>query len=86
MRTLDEITRAARVDGDVTPEELRRAVVAFDVLISQLDLPRSPEMLAQYFKAAAHDPIAYAGWANSSDNPEFIYWYTRMNEACKFSN
>ncbi len=80
-RTLDQIVAAVRSGQAVPHDELRRAVVAFDVLLAQLDLPRDPKALAEYFRAAESVPAEYIGEANDPDNAEAVAWYTAMHNA-----
>lgn len=77
-RTLDEIVGAVRANEPATTEELRRAVVAFDVLLSRLQVDRHFDQLTEYFKAAEAAPKDYAGWDNDPDNPEVVTWYKTM--------
>ena len=80
MRTLDEIVSATRMGEPTTPEELRYAVVACDVLLAQLSLDVDPVRLAKYFEAAELPPIEYAGWDNDPENPDAVAWYRAMYE------
>ena len=79
MRPLHAIVAAIRSGQEVNPEELRYAVVAFDVLLYQLDLPNDPERLQHYFTAAESDPREYIGEANDPDNPDAVAWYKAMS-------
>ncbi|MCP4469624.1 MAG: hypothetical protein GY815_02870 [Gammaproteobacteria bacterium] len=75
MRNLDEITAAVRTGLAVTDEEMRRAIVAYDVLLAQFDLPRYPALLAEYFLAGETDVKVYAGSANDYSDPAAREWY-----------
>lgn len=75
MRTLSDITDAARRGEPVTEEELRLAVCAYDVFIAQLELEKDPKQLAKFFVAAESDPREYIGPANDPDNPEVVAWH-----------
>jgi len=75
MRTLSDITDAARRGEPVTEEELRLAVCAYDVFIAQLELEKDPKQLAKFFVAAESDPREYIGPANDPDNPEAVAWH-----------
>lgn len=79
MRTLNEITAAIRSGGTYTEDEARYAVVAYDVMVAQLQVPENPVQLQHYFLAAESSPIEYIGWANDPDNPEAVAWYKAMN-------
>lgn len=46
MRTLSEITAAVRQGDPVTGDELRYAVVAYDVMVAQMELPNDPALPA----------------------------------------
>ncbi len=80
MRTLNEITRAVRTNRPVNAQELRRAVVAYDVLLALLNVEQNPLQLAEYFKAGSSCPVHYAGPANNPDDPDVRAWYDAMHE------
>ena len=77
MKTLNQITQAARIGHPLTEEELRLAVCAYDVMIAQLNPNDHLEVLAEYFKAAEASPKEYIGWGNHPDNPDFVKWYAQ---------
>lgn len=79
MRQLHEIVTAARLGKPLSPDEARDAIIAFDVLMAQLNLPQDPQRLQEYFKAAELPPAEYYGWANDPKNPEFVAWYGAFN-------
>ena len=79
MRNLDEITAAVRLLEEVSVEEMARAIVAYDVLLAQLNLSRYPELLAQYFLAAETDVKEYAGPYNDYDIKENREWYREFH-------
>lgn len=81
MRSLSEVTAAVRQGEEVTEDELRCAVVAYDVLIAQLDLPASAVQLMRYFQAADADLRDYIGEANDPDEPTAREWYAAMHRA-----
>lgn len=81
MRTLSEITSAVRLKEPVTEEELKRAVVAYDVLLHVLNLPEDPERLLAFFQAGSSDPKEWAGPSNDYDDPETVKWYKAMHSA-----
>ena len=76
MRTLTEITDAVRRNEAVTEEELRAAVVAYDVFLAQIDITKYPEALAEFFKATDGDPRDYYGPENDPNRPEVAEWHT----------
>lgn len=78
MKTLDEIVDAVRRGDEVEHDELRLAVVAFDVLLANLDLPQDHARLSKYMLAAGLPPRRYVGKANDPDQPEAVEWYVRM--------
>lgn len=80
MKTLDEIVATVRSGGTPTVDEMRYAIVAFDVLLYQLDLPADVARLQEYFKAAESSVSEYVGEANSPDNPEAVRWYEAMQK------
>lgn len=75
MRTLQQITDAARRNEPATDEELRLAVTAYDVLLAQLELDKDPKQLQKFFVAAESDPRAYVGPANDPANAEARDWH-----------
>lgn len=81
MRTLSEITAAVRQGDPVTGDELRYAVVAYDVMVAQMELPNNPDQLRHYFQAADNDPREYAGEANDPALPDARQWYAAMHNA-----
>lgn len=81
MRTLDAITAAVRQGQDVTEEELRYAVVAYDVLVASLNLPNNPDQLRHYFQAAESDPRVFVGEANDPAFAGAREWYAAMHNA-----
>lgn len=81
MRTLSEITAAVRQAEPVTEEELRYAVVAYDVMVAQMELPNDPARLYHYFQAADNDPRAYIGQANDPAFAGAREWYRAMHGA-----
>lgn len=78
MRTLDEITTAARRAEPVTKDELILAVCAYDVLLASIKLEHYPVMLAEYFKASDSPPGAYIGPANDPNSAEAVHWHKVM--------
>jgi hypothetical protein len=75
FRTLDEITTAVRRNEPVIFEELRRAVVAYDVLLNQMHVETNAKQLELYFSAAESDPKEWAGPANDPDDPKVVLWH-----------
>ena len=75
MKTLSEITSAARSKSKPTYEELLYAVVAYDVMLSGFSVEHQPILLQKFFEAGAMDPKKYIGWVNDPENPEAIEWY-----------
>lgn len=75
MRTLQQITDAARRNEPVSELELRFAVCAYDVLLAQLELEKDPKQLQKFFVAAEADPRAYIGPANNPLNAEARDWH-----------
>lgn len=80
MRTLDGIVSAVRTNETYTEDELVYAVVAFDVLLAQLDLSQDHERLLRWMTAATMDPREYAGEANDPANQEAVRWYKAMHD------
>lgn len=78
--TLSEIVAAVRTNELVTGRDMRYAIVAFDVLMSQLRIDQHVEQLQEYFKAATAVPREYAGHMNDPENPEAVEWYKAMQE------
>ena len=76
--TLNEIVAAVRTNELVTGRDMRYAIVAFDVLMSQLHIDQHVEQLQEYFKAAEAPPREYAGHMNDPENPEAVEWYKAM--------
>lgn len=75
MRTLTEITDAARRGKAVSHGELLYAVVAYDVLLSRFQVEKYPVLLAEFFKAAELDPKTYIGPANDPAEQEAREWH-----------
>lgn len=75
MRTLQQITDAARRGEPATEEELRLAVCAYDVFIAQLELEKDPKQLQKFFVAAEAVPREYIGPANDPDNQDAVDWH-----------
>lgn len=86
MRTLDQITAAARLDEYASHVELQYAVAAYDVLLAALDLPSDPMRLAAYVSALQQSPRAYVGDANDPENPKAREWYRAMALCGQSSN
>jgi len=84
MRTLDEIVAAVRSSETCTEDELVYAVVAFDVLLSQLKLDEDPQRLQHWMAAAINSPKEYAGPCNDPANPQAVAWYKAMHGAGAF--
>lgn len=80
MRTLSQITAAVRQGDPVTGDELRYAVVAYDVMVAQMELPNDPKRLFHYFQAADNDPREYIGQANDPAFPAARQWYAAMHK------
>ncbi len=78
MRTLTQITDAARRGEDVSHGELLYAVVAYDVLLAQFDLSKHPVLMAEFFKAAEQDPREYVGEANDPAEQSVRDWHNAM--------
>lgn len=75
MRKLHEITDAVRRNEEVTEEELRLAVCAYDVLMVKLELDQDPKQLEKFFFAAEADPVAYIGPQNDPRDPKVAAWH-----------
>ena len=78
MRTLEEIVGAARTNEELTAEESRYAIVAFDVLLAQMALEHDAVRLKKWFIAAESDPRVFVGEANDPQNAEAVAWYRAM--------
>jgi len=78
QRTLGQIVEAVRLGQPHGADELVYAVVAFDVLMSQLQVEKNFDQLQEYLKAAHTPPQEYAGWVNDPGNPEAVAWYKAM--------
>ena len=76
--TLSEIVAAVRTNEPVTGRDMRYAIVAFDVLMSQLKVDQHIEQLQEYFKAAEMPPREYVGTANDFENTEAVEWFKAM--------
>ena len=80
MRTLKQITDAVRRNEGAIYAELFYAVVAYDVLLAQMNIAADQQQVAEFFKAAELPPHEYVGWDNSPDNPESVEWHrTHIN-------
>lgn len=79
MRTLDEIVASARLNELLDPDEARYAIVAFDVLLAQLNLDQDAERLKEWMVAATNSPQEYVGEANDPQNPDAVAWYRAMH-------
>lgn len=75
MRTLDQITTAARRDEPLTEKEARYALCAYDVLLAKLDVSQNPAQLQEYFLAGDNCPRNYIGDANDPQNPDVVEWH-----------
>jgi len=78
MRTLSQITTAVRTREPFSVAELKYAVVAYDVLISRLEVANDPKQLQKYFEAAEVDVRSYVGPENDPENAEACEWYRSM--------
>ncbi len=76
--TLSEIVAAVRTNELVTGRDMRYAIVAFDVLMSQLKVDQNVTQLQEYFKAATTPPREYAGHMNDPEKPEAVEWFKAM--------
>lgn len=82
MRTLTEITNATRRGENVTFEELRYAVCAYDVMFASSHPSQHRPLLEEYFRAAESDPVEYIGWHNDPENPDVVDWHrSQINTA-----
>lgn len=79
MRTLDEIITTARLNRDLDCEEARYAIVALDVLLSQLQLDGDVARFQKWQAAASLSPKDYVGSANDPQNPAAVAWYRAMH-------
>lgn len=77
-KTLDQIVSAIRLGEPVSYDDAVYAIVAFDVLLAQLELEKTPEKLQHYFVAAELPPAKYIGPNNDPKNPEALAWYRAM--------
>jgi len=75
MRTLDEITTAVRRNEPVTTEEMRLAIVAYDVLLARFNIEQYPKLMHEYFIAGDAPLDEYVGGANNPDNPDAVEWH-----------
>lgn len=75
MRTLHEITDAARRNEPATEEELRLAVCAYDVLLAQLEVENDPKQLEKFFAASTRAPLQFIGPANDPRDPDVVAWH-----------
>ena len=78
MRTLDEITTAVRRNEPVTTDEMRLAIVAYDVLLAKFNIENYPTLMHEYFLAGDAPPDGYVGEANHPDNANAVEWH-KMN-------
>ena len=72
MRTLERITTAVRRNEEVSDEELRYCVAAYDVFLAKIEMAANAVMLHEFFIAAEACPKEYIGWANDFKNPDFV--------------
>ena len=86
MRTLTEITDAARRDEAVSHGELQYAVCAYDVLLAQFKLEAHPTQLALYFVAAEQCPREFIGPANDPAEHTARAWHTAFINVGKPDN
>lgn len=75
MRTLQQITDAVRRNEEVTDDELRYTICAYDVLLNQLELDRDVPQLTKFMYAAEADPKEYIGPKNDPYDPEVVVWH-----------
>lgn len=75
MRTLDEITTAVRRNEPVTTDEMRLAIVAYDVLMAKFNIEKYPALMHEYFIAGDAVPEVYVGAANHPDNADAVAWH-----------
>lgn len=83
MRTLSEITAAVRQGDPVTGDELRYAVVAYDVMVAQMELPNGPARPGRSTTSRRRTttPREYIGQANDPAFPDARQWYAAMRGA-----
>lgn len=79
MRSLDGIVAAARLNEPLEPDEARYAIVAFDVLLAQLNLDQDATRLKEWMVAATASPKEYVGKANDPAEPDAVAWYRAMH-------
>lgn len=82
MRTLAQITDAARRGENVSHGELLYAVVAYDVLLARFEVEKHPVQLAEFFKAAEQCPRVYVGVANDPAEQGAREWHAAMLSVC----
>jgi len=75
MRTLQEITDAARRNEEVTPRELIYAVCAYDVFLADIDIDQDTRILTKFFIAAEADPKEYIGPENDPFDTKVNEWH-----------
>jgi len=75
MRTLTEITNAARRNERVSFIELQYAVCAYDVMIAQSQPDQHRPLMEEFFRAAESDPRGYIGLNNDPNNPDAVDWH-----------
>lgn len=75
MRTLQQITDAARRNEGVSFDELQYAVCAYDVLFASCEPTQHRPLMREFFRAAESTPRAYIGWQNDPQNPDAVAWH-----------
>jgi len=75
MRTLTQITDAVRRGEEVTTDELRYTVAAYDVMVAKFNIQQDRQQMEEFFRAAESDPREYIGPENDPDNPEVVAWH-----------
>jgi hypothetical protein len=75
MRTLNEITAAARTHGPATDGELRLAIVALDIILATQD--ENPDAFDELADLPLDEAVT---WENHPMNPEFLAWYAEQGE------
>ncbi len=75
MRKLHEITSAVRLGQSAEHKELIYAVIAYDVLMAQMQVSANAAQLQKFFVAAELPPLEYIGPENDPMNPEALSWY-----------
>lgn len=75
MRTLQQITDAARRNEEVTEKEALYAICAYDVLLAQLELEQDVPKLTKFMTAAEMDPQVYIGRDNDPYNLDAVAWH-----------